>query len=226
MIVLTQIGWFGDLIWCQSIYWHYKQQDDVVWPVRPEYVEVMRKYYPDVNWANWEDFSPELFECKTVNKIGDYTVIPLRWAEKTLNLPYRYCMSAKYQLAKLNYRNWKKHAMWVRDAEKESELKSMIPAGDYTFVNKTFRANGTGKVEIPQLQGHVVEMLPTKEFSLFDWAGVIEGAKEIHTVSTSIIYILEMLDLKCPIYIYKRWPDEKDHRNYDYILRTHKYILR
>ena len=62
-------------------------------------------------------------------------------------------------------------------------------------------------------------------FSLYDWAMVIEGAKEIHTVSTSILYILELLKVKPVVNLYKRFPDEKDHRNYDYLLKNNKYRL-
>jgi hypothetical protein len=59
-------------------------------------------------------------------------------------------------------------------------------------------------------------------YSLFDWAAVMEQAVEIHTVSTSIIYLLELLHLRAHIYI--RRPDERSHSYYDYLLEQ-KHIL-
>jgi hypothetical protein len=62
-------------------------------------------------------------------------------------------------------------------------------------------------------------------FSLFDWAKVLEGAKEIHTVSTSVLYILDLLETG-PVHVYVRAPNEKDHSFYDYIFTDSKFIYR
>jgi hypothetical protein len=54
---------------------------------------------------------------------------------------------------------------------------------------------------------------------------VIEKASEIHTVGTSINYIIELLELKAKeVVLYKRLPDETHYQNYDYILKRHNYI--
>ena len=64
-------------------------------------------------------------------------------------------------------------------------------------------------------------------FSLFDWHLVIEKATEIHTVGTSINYLIELLDINSKeVNLYKRLPDENHFHNYDYILKRHKYIYK
>ena len=62
-------------------------------------------------------------------------------------------------------------------------------------------------------------------FSLFDWSLVIEKATEIHTVGTSINYLIELLEIEGKeVVLYKRLPDENHYENYDYILEKHSYI--
>ena len=43
-----------------------------------------------------------------------------------------------------------------------------------------------------------------KEFSLLDWSGIIENAEEIHTVHTSLIYIIEILKTTKNLHLYER----------------------
>jgi hypothetical protein len=64
-------------------------------------------------------------------------------------------------------------------------------------------------------------------FTLLDWYKVLQNAKQIHTVSTSIIYMLEKMELNAEaVCIYIRKPEEQDLKNIDYILTDkHKYIL-
>jgi hypothetical protein len=71
----------------------------------------------------------------------------------------------------------------------------------------------------------IIEMRTIPGYSLFDWAAVIEKADQVHTVSTSIIYILEQLELgQKPIHLYLRKPIEQDFRNVDYILTSNYYL--
>ena len=48
-------------------------------------------------------------------------------------------------------------------------------------------------------------------YTLLDWAGVIEGATEIHAVSSSCIYLFETLQLKAKeIHLYSRRAGQRD----------------
>ena len=52
-----------------------------------------------------------------------------------------------------------------------------------------------------------------------DWGRVIENASAMHTVGTSINYIIELLPTKArQIHLYPRIPQEKNFDNYDYLL--------
>ncbi len=116
--------------------------------------------------------------------------------------------------------------MWERDLEREEARYESIGLSDYTFMNRTFRSNCLGKCEIPELSGNVVEMLPTAEWNIFDYGVTMERANAIHTVASSIIFLLEQLDIKRLVHIYTRYPDEKTHQSYSYLLKSHKYFFK
>ena len=122
--------------------------------------------------------------------------------------------------------------MYVRDDAKENALfdELGLKIGEpYTLVNRNWKSDGKSKSNFEcKTSGKVIEMTMKPGYSLFDWSKVIESATEIHTISTSIVYILELLDIKCEkCYIYKRIPNEQNHDNYKYLMKKHidKYIF-
>jgi hypothetical protein len=133
-------------------------------------------------------------------------------------------MKAKYEMYKMNYQDWKRDVMWKRDADKENELFDLLnlKPNEYVLKNVTFMSNLNQKIQI-DIEGIEMKVIPG--FSLFDWAKVFENAKEIHTVSTSILYILDLLDT-CPVNVYLRKPMETSHINYQYIFTDNKFIYR
>jgi hypothetical protein len=137
-------------------------------------------------------------------------------------------MKSKYWMHNLVWQNWKRNATWKRDETKERRLFEFLGLTDtteYTLVNPFFTTNMEHQIEI-KVQGKVVNMKYIPGFSLFDWALVIQKATAIHTVSTAIIYLLELLDIgQTPVFIYKREPLEKDHSYYDYLLTKPNYVL-
>lgn len=202
-----------------------KKGMEVVYPVQGHYLEGNKRAYPDIQWVHVDEIDNGLLEIKRKEKAGGYEVYPLRWANEILRLPYKDCMKAKYLWYGWNYRDWTKNAQWARNSETEAKLAELVGAtGEYTLVNRYFRGDASGVADI-RVEGNVVEMRNIEGFSLFDWGQVIENASQIHTVSTSILYMLEMMLFNHVIHLYKRWPDERDHRNYQYLLRDNRYKL-
>ena len=95
----------------------------------------------------------------------------------------------------------------------------------YTFVNKRDASNEKRRIETEETgELPIIEMENIEGYSLFDWTSVILNATEIHTVSTSLLFMFEMLPITCPIHLYVRKPMEKDFSFVDYIF-TRDYIL-
>jgi hypothetical protein len=60
-------------------------------------------------------------------------------------------------------------------------------------------------------------------YTLLDWAGIIEKAETIHTVNTSLLYMLETLNVTDQLHLYTR-NNGRDFQQTEY-LRSKKYQL-
>lgn len=219
----------GDIIFTQTLMRELAGDEKIIWPVMPWFIDGLKRAYPDINWIDQNLIKPEIFNLKKDTVIGDAKIYPIRWAEAIQRLPFAFCMKAKYMLYKKEWKTWVDKAYWNRDCYKENELTDLLELkkGDkFNLINSNFKCDASGKVPINVNNGlRNIEMKLIEGFSLFDWAWVFEWATEIHTVSTSVIYLFELLDLKAKIHIYIRRPQENNHNNYSYILQRHKYIL-
>lgn len=218
----------GDIIFCQTIanMW-LSEGHKVVWGTYSQFVEGLNRAYPNVTFVDWKTL-PIDYGRKDTHEANGYYVVPLRWSDSLCKVPYHQCMQSKYKLFGLDWNIWRDGAMWVRDKGREAALIAHLRLPKrFNLINLTFGSDGLLKVPV-SISNDLpnVEMKAIDGYSLFDWAGVMELASEIHTVSTSIIYIMEMLVLNMPIHIYLRQPIERSHANYEYILTKQNYILR
>lgn len=137
--------------------------------------------------------------------------------------------AAKYDMYNLDWKTWKDHAIWKADPEKGAALMEHlnIKNGDkFNLINEKFGAHSQRAVSIPEINNGFpsVHMRTIEGFSLFDWFFIMNHAVEIHTVSTAILYMLELIPYSKPMHLYLRKPIEKDFSFVDYIF-TKPYIL-
>lgn len=217
----------GDIIWSQAIAHRFMFAGyEITWPVYPQFLEGLVRAYPSINWVNINGYE-KYMNIKTDGFIDGYEIVPIRWCVEITGLPYNKCMEAKYIMYDLDFNMWKEFAMPIRDYEYEEELFYKVlglkDLEEYRLINRFFRSDSSGCAQIPH-EAHIrtVEMCSILDYSLFDWMMVIERAAEIHTVSTSLLYLLELMDLDTTPEIYLRWPDEKNFKNIDGIT-TKKY---
>jgi hypothetical protein len=202
---------------------------EVVWGVAPQFLEGLQRAYPNITFVDWKTL-PIDYNRQDEHDCGIYRVIPLRWNVEILGVPYKSCMETKYTLFGEDWRRWREHAMWQRDPHKESELLNLLgirPGDKYNLISDTFGSEMKLKVPVTIHNDYRnVHLTYIEGFSLFDWAPVFEYATTIHVVSSSNIYIMEMLDLQAEeIKLYLRRPIESNHDNYNYILEKHQYIF-
>lgn len=219
--IISQFFGLGDVIFSMEIANRLMSDGyKVLWPVMPEFVEGLTLAYPKIQFIDYNLIKIDWNIREDVTR-GTIRYIPLRWTIEIMRIPFRHCMRSKYDYMGLDWTTWR-NAKYVRNMDKERKLfKELgLTEGQYTIVNRTFKSNSQGKANI-QVQG--VEMRYIHGYSMFDWGYVLENAADIHTVSTSIIYLLELLTLQCEPTIYLRQPDERNHNNYNYILKKHTY---
>lgn len=216
----------GDVIFCQSLANEWLDQGhEVVWGVLPQYVDGLQRAYPKVKFVSHETL-PINYEARHEHDSGVLRVIPLRWSVEICGVPYDQCMRSKYLMFNQPVENWRNGAMWQRDFKWEAELLRLVNPSNAKFIlfNNTYQSDFKGKSRMQVNQSYkVVQMRTIPGYSLFDWAGVIEAAEEVHTVSTSLFYLLEMLRLKNPAHLYPR-NNDSDFSHISYLF-TKDYIL-
>lgn len=210
-LVFNQFLSLGDVLFLIPMARHYLEQGyQVLWPLDRTYADIQR-HFPDIRFISRETCGIDLNRRDAFNSKLGY-VLPLRWAEWVLKLPFKECMPAKYKLMGLPVEMWRK-LTWRRNLEKEQQLRNYLGAnGEYNLINHRFRADRTGWVPLKVNNGlRNIELTAIPGYTLLDWTGIIQSAATIHTVSTSILYMLEVLDLQATeVAIYTRYPDEKN----------------
>lgn len=238
--LISQPFGLGDVIFSMSAIRKLKGHGDVkiIWPVLPEYVEGCNRAYPEIHFKDYTKMTHVDFNRKERYKIDSETeYIPLRWQD----VPLKECMKNKYGYFGYDWNEWKEKSHIKRDLGKEYQLARDlgIKFGEkYNLINNSFGCTKDGKVAGPgshQISsmfwentiGKNVDFKIIEGYSMFDWCAVIENATNIYTVSTSSLYLFELLDMQAEsIHLYLRKPFEKNHDNYSYLLSKEKnYIL-
>lgn len=220
----------GDCIFSQGVARHFMRLGyKIYWPVTEKYINGLRRAYPEINWIS-ENFTGLTSEER--EEVINARAVPIRWSDTIMNVPYERVMRAKYDMYKLDWSMWRVYAKWNRNAENENFLYDNLVGSDTTQYNivSEYYTGSFKQGQMPFVGNNglrTIRISPLGEYSLFDWAKVIENATEIHFVASSNIYLLELLELKADkICIYTRKPDQPHHKFYDYILRNHDYILK
>jgi hypothetical protein len=231
-LVPLQYFGIGDIIFSQTAVRDYADGRKILWPAMPHFVEGLNRAYPDITFIDYNLLNIN-YENRDRIVRDNMEIIPLRFSDSICKVPYHHCMKSKYWFFGKKWEQWKEKAMWQRDTARESLLyRDVIGDNDtpYRLINDYFGSEKNKmrtNINLTPKEGiRDIHMSHLEGFSLFDWAMLLQNATEIHTVSTSIIYILELLDLKAKnIDIYIRKPVESSHANYEYILQRHNYIL-
>jgi glycosyltransferase involved in cell wall biosynthesis len=229
---IQQYFGIGDVIFSMQIARNLQKQGyKICWPVLPDYVEQLNRAYPDITFIDVWLTQPKYMEGKELITRGSTYYVPLRWTYELMKVPFKECMKSKYDFMHMDWITWK-DAMYQRDEAKEKALMGelgIIAGEPYTLINRMWKSDGKTKSAFEcKTSGKVIEMTMMQNFSLFDWSKIIENATEIHTVSTSIVYILELLDIKCEkVFVYLRKPNENNHDNYQPLMTRHvgKYVF-
>lgn len=231
-IVPNQPFGIGDVIFCQTLVNKIANGNPILWPVWPQFVDQLNRAYPHIRFVDYRtagfDHNRKDHYEGVHAEYGAFVQLPLRWADHILKVPYNDCMRAKYDLYGLDFETWRECAMWQARPSEGRLMANTLPfldSEDYTLVNRMFGSEMKHTVPIPKFPNELT-MYPMYGYSMFDWAHNIEQASAIHTVNTSIIYLLEMLELKAPeIHLYQRPIAGQTFDNIKYILKRHKYVF-
>ena len=226
-IIINQFFGIGDILFIEPIMRYYFQQGHkVTVPILSKYLDIQRNL-PYINFVDKETFDID-YEEKEFIETDDRIIIPMRWSMEYYNSLLKNTMLNKYKMVGIDLEEWRK-LTWLRHRWRENKLKevlgikqgerfNLINCNFYSFENRTINLNINNK-----LKNIEMKFIPT--FNLLDWACIIEEAENIYSVNTSIIFLLEVLELKAKeIHLYSRNVNGADFIQTEY-LRSKNYIL-
>lgn len=228
--IINQFLGLGDILFLVPLIRHWMSLGhDVIWPIADEYFDIKR-HFPDIQFCKKSDWKGVKYdhpgEYMHKWQYGMYQVKPLRW-NRAVKLED--AMPTKYTMYGQDFNMWRK-LYWEADIEREQALSVLLQTEkEYALIFQEFGnvtdggaahkiidiPDGMQKVYVSKLDG----------YSLLDWSGVIQNATIIHAVSSSCLYLFEMLNLKAKeVHLYSRKAGHKDFEMVKPIL-TKNYIL-
>jgi len=120
-------------------------------------------------------------------------------------------MTKKYDVVGIEWENWSNYLSYERDKDIEKALFNKLDLNwDEPFIltNDTYGVNqkhlGVGENLPNDYDGKIINLNVYPEFTIFDWCSIFEKAEQIHTVDTSIQYVIETLDTTDKLTVYPR----------------------
>ncbi len=214
--IINQFLGLGDILYLVPMIRHWQSLGhDVVWPIADEYIE-LKRHFPDIQFCKKSDWPKVRYDYPKEYmhqwQYGLYQVKPLRW-NMTRNLSE--AMTSKYTMYGLNPEMWRE-LFWQRDMQREERLKEILQAnGEYSLYFQEFGniTDGGSSFRVLPIDDRYKRIYSCRMqgFTMLDLAMVIENATVIHAVSSSCIYLFELLNLKAKeIHLYSRKLGERD----------------
>lgn len=225
-VVVNQTWGLGDILYIERIYAYLAGLGlRVIAPVQDQYVWI-QEHIPYVDFRKQSefamdyerfDFGPLVADGKTQ---ADTLYLPTRFSDQIHRglMPHdssasRYWMTDKYRVLGLDPSAWLGLTL-VRNRGREEMLKEMVLQdieGDYDFCNLSYHNMNNHRLSPSLIRGSgrpMVEMRRIDGYTMVDWSGVIEGARSVHTVSTSVLYMVHPLHRPgVDFHLYPRLPE-------------------
>jgi hypothetical protein len=207
----------GDIIFVMAIaQYYYNLGHKVYFPVRIAFLNPsIQKNFPEIDFVLVDRFkeyskyhNANIFENDEFIYLNCINILP---------------MSDKYLTYSFSVDMWRTIKI-TRDLQAEKELIKYLgikPSEKFNLVNKNYAKSNMSTLSMnPNNDYRNILMEPIKKFNLFDWMGVIELSETIHTVHTSVHYILDLMpNITNEIHIYPRKEIKQLHSRYDYLFK-------
>lgn len=222
----------GDILFVQGIIKHLIDDGWTVhYPVHPFYYDLVSSYIK-LDGLLWykegEGNYPLLnhYGREQGHKTDTEWYLPLTWADcYSRTKP----MISKYFYANVPVGDWRKGLNIERNLERESYLIDKYKLDkDFIIVNKYYNMPELNKQRDISISSsfkiHEMSYAQDKSngFTLFDWIGALEKAKEVHTVGTSVSYLVDKYCINNNIYCYERRLPGQDRTYHEEIHLVHR----
>jgi len=211
-LIVNQFFGLGDIIYIQNLLHDLSSKHKIIFPIADDYYWIVD--YLEKN-QNISCIKKSQCAVNLENPFPDDSYLPLRWATQIYRGlgPNDYShdhtvMEDKYLLLNKNPKDWINY-QFKRNSKKENELYELLGSPtDFIFLNNNFGSNvvGSGKSNIIiDRSKKIIELSFINGYTLFDWIKVIEMASEIHTISTSLVFLCDKYsNNSCKKVVYRR----------------------
>lgn len=181
--LINQPAGLGDILFLQKAAAELSKNYNIVWPVLPQ-LEYLKDYLVSYD-IQWVRHGAHVSYDKLVNFATADRIIPGP------------IMAGKYKLIGLDHSGWQSFLKVKRNFDREQKLfDSLNISGDFALINQIYGTPpNVACKDVPKSSLPMVNMSIIDGFTLFDWCGVIEAAKEIISVDTSINYLVDTLSI-------------------------------
>lgn len=193
---IIQPGRLGDIIICLPIAKYYFDKGyEIIWPVLKEYFNTFR----DIDYVNPinlnSDINQSVLESKKICKSHGCDEMDLSFgflgsAVSMYHFNVNYAknfVESKYKLSNVPIQErW--NLQFKRDKTRENSLyNKMVKKSNYTLVHEN---SSQGNHFISE-GSNIVKIIPLEDYNVFNWMKIIELAKEIYCVDSSICNLVE-----------------------------------
>lgn len=229
--LINQPGGLGDIMFIQPIIDNYIRRGYIVhYPILSEYFQYVPNYIKKEGLVFYDvdkDSFPmiEYFGAGVEYEDENNLYVPLEYSDNYIisNAPN----IAKYFYTRTPLSDWRSSLNVERNYDREKLLIDTYNLyGDYIILNEQFTGlpyirNITIESDMPIIK---MDWQTDRDngFNPFDWISAFEGAKEIHSVGTSICYLIDKYCFDNKIFIYER-RIKGQQRNYH---RDHYLVYR
>ncbi len=236
--LIHQPAGIGDVFFLQYVARKYMAMGyHVIWPLKNEILWI-KDYISDIQFCSIDDNFPgkEYYGQDVIIQSPQFVYLGIDkahlWGNDYGINDDNSCvnMQSKYSLMNLDWNNWLKGFKYTRNIDKENDLYYNVLGlndnSNYVFVNRYANTENrrNDKVIFPDFNIPVIESEIIKGFTLFDWCKVIENAQEIHTVHTSINYLIETLNIKSKKYVMHQGIHYDNVKNIPFNIHNPTYI--
>lgn len=202
----------------------------IIWPLRDD-ISWIKNYIPDIQFCSVNDNFPgkEYYGQDLIIISPQFVYLGIMnshlWGNNNNKV-----MSSKYHITNIDWSCWQNNFIFNRNFDKENELYynvlNLKDNSEFVFINNLYNTD-IRNIQLfnpKQFDLPVVELKIIDGFTLFDWIKVLEKAKKIYTINTSINYIIEVIDTSYDEYVIYAH-GEQNCKEIDYLFKKPHTIL-
>ncbi len=202
----------------------------VVWPLREDILWI-QDYIPDIQFCSLnDDFPGKQYYGQDLIIISPQFVYLGIMNSHLWSVGDNRVMSSKYHVTNIDWKNWREGFKFTRNIDKENDLYystlGLKDDSEFVFINNLYNTDIRNCKVLNSSQFNIptVELQILDGFTLFDWCKVIEKAKKIYTINTSINYIIDVIETSYDEYVIYAH-DRNNKKEIDYLFKKPHTML-